>query len=48
MYEMLFGKIPWSYHDEKSLTHNIMTKPLEFPKVPKISDAVKDFITRCC
>ena len=44
-YEMLYGQTPWSANHQLVLLENIKNKPLNFPPLPKRSQAIKDLIT---
>lgn len=44
IYELMFGKHPWTGHSVPNLYNNIKTKPLSFPK--DISTEFKDLLTK--
>ncbi|CAD8124863.1 unnamed protein product [Paramecium sonneborni] len=48
IYEVLFGKTPWTANSIVELLKNIQEKPLMFPdKIKQVSDNMKDVIRRC-
>jgi serine/threonine protein kinase len=44
LYEIIFGRLPWTGHSIPNLYMNIKSKPLTFPKT--VSDDTKDLITK--
>ena len=45
-YESIFGELPWKANTEDELIHNVMTKPLVFPKNIKISKFSENFLIK--
>eukprot|EP01017_Pseudomicrothorax_dubius_P003395 TRINITY_DN1047_c0_g1_i10.p1 TRINITY_DN1047_c0_g1~~TRINITY_DN1047_c0_g1_i10.p1 ORF type:complete len:215 (+),score=44.85 TRINITY_DN1047_c0_g1_i10:145-789(+) len=46
LYNLLYGKFPWTGRDLYELSDNIRANPLAFPDTPAVSEKTKDIIKR--